>query len=37
MRPASKLTRLNSENLDLDYLKRWVKMLGIEKEFNKLF
>ena len=29
--------RLNSENLDLGYLKRWVKMLGIEKEFNKLF
>jgi hypothetical protein len=28
---------LNSENLDLDYLKRWAKTLGIEEEFDKLF
>ena len=37
MKDCESIYRLNSENLDLDYLKRWVKMLGIEKEFNKLF
>ena len=37
IKDCESIYRLNSENLDLDYLKRWVKMLGIEKEFNKLF
>ena len=37
MKYCESICRLNSENLDLDYLNRWVKMLGMEKEFNKLF
>jgi len=37
IKDCESIYRLNSDNLDLGYLKRWVKMLGIEKEFNKLF
>jgi hypothetical protein len=37
IKDCESIYRLNSENLDLEYLKRWVKMLGIEEEFNKLF
>ena len=37
IKDCESIYRLNNENLDLDYLKKWVKMLGIEKEFNKLF
>lgn len=28
--------RLNYENLDLNYVEKWVKMLKVEDEFNKL-
>jgi len=37
IKDCESIYRLNSEDLDLDYLKRWVKMLGIENEFDKLF
>ena len=37
IRDCESIYRLNSENLDLDYLKKWVKTLDIEKEFDKLF
>ena len=37
IKDCESIYRLNSENLDLDYLKRWVEMLGVEEEFNKLF
>ncbi len=37
IKDCESIYRLNSEDLDLGYLKRWVKMLGTEKEFNKLF
>jgi len=37
IKDCESIYRLNSENLDFDYLKRWVKILDIEKEFNKLF
>lgn len=37
IKDCESIYRLNSEILDLDYLERWVKLLGIEKEFNKLF
>jgi len=37
IKDCESIYRLNSENLDLNYLKRWVKMLNIEEEFNKLY
>lgn len=37
IKDCESIYRLNSEELDSDYLKRWSRTLGVEKEFNKLF
>jgi len=37
IKDCESIYRLNSVNLDSDYLKRWAKILGIGKEFNELF
>lgn len=36
IKDCESMYRLNCENLDLNYVKKWVKILGIEDEFSKL-
>lgn len=36
IKDCESIYRLNYENLNLDYMKKWVKILNIETEFDKL-
>jgi hypothetical protein len=36
LRDCESIYRLNRDNLDLSYITKWIRELGIEKEFNNL-
>jgi hypothetical protein len=37
LKDCESIYRMNFENIDLNYIKKWVKILNIENDFNKIY